>query len=401
MSVLKQDPTATPSSPRSSRIPGLDLVRGIAIIGTLATNIWLFTHVGGMLGSLDDPVTPGTPPTAAAAQQVLTTVSNGKFLGLLTLMFGIGLELQRRSRANAGLRWPGSYLWRAALLLVDGVINFILIVEFDVLMGYAITGGVVAYLMLTSERAQRVWIWVTGMLHVVIITLLSGAMLALESSGAPMNVPDPATAYPYANGSFLDLVRFRLDNVLLFRAEPILIFAMSIAMFLLGAHLLRTGIFSPEGARLRTRLMILGLACAAPVDLAVGVFGGTGGFFFGRYVLAPVVALGLLALIAHISLRTSPSTWLSLRLQEVGRVALSGYILQNLIGSFLFYGWGLGLAAQLGSWRVPATVAAFVVISALVLSFAHLWLRRFRQGPVEWLWATSYTALSGSRVRRR
>jgi len=397
MSVLKQDARVSGAPESSSRIHSLDLARGIAILGTLASNIWLFTHVGGMAGSLDNPTTPDTPEPAAVVQQVLMALSAGKFLGLLTLMFGIGLEVQRRSMLRAGRRWPGTYLWRAALLLLDGVFNFVLVAEFDVLMGYAVTGALVAYLLLTSERAQRVWIWVAGLVHVLIITVMSGQLVATEGVGSPQirSAPDPATTYPYATGSFIDLALFRLDNLATFRTEPVLIFGLSVTMFLLGARLYRAGIFAPEGAALRKRLMILGLGCVAPVDLAVGAFGGIGGFLFDRYVLAPVVALGLLALIAHIGLHSSPTAWVSVRMQEVGRTALSGYVGQNVIASFVFYGWGLGLAAHLGSWRVPVTVAAFVVIAALVIAFAHLWLRWFDQGPLEWLWKKSYLALSG------
>jgi len=397
MSVLKQDARVSGAPESSSRIHGLDLARGIAILGTLASNIWLFTHVGGMAGSLDNPITPDTPELAAVVQQVLMALSAGKFLGLLTLMFGIGLEVQRRSMLRSGRRWPGTYLWRAALLLLDGVFNFVLVAEFDVLMGYAVTGALVAYLLLTSERAQRVWIGVTGLVHVLIITVMSGQLVASEGIGSPQmgSAPDPAATYPYATGSFIDLALFRLDNLAAFRTEPVLIFGLSVTMFLLGARLYRAGIFAPEGATLRKRLMILGLGCVAPVDLAVGAFGGIGGFLFDRYVLAPVVALGLLALIAHIGLHSSPTAWVSVRMQEVGRTALSGYVGQNVIASFVFYGWGLGLAAHLGSWRVPVTVVAFVVIAALVIAFAHLWLRWFDQGPLEWLWKKSYLALSG------
>lgn len=389
--------TPVEARPRSGeRIHSLDLARGVAILGTLATNIWLFSHVGGFAGYLDQSVTPGTPAPLALLQQLLMTLSNGKFLGLLTLMFGIGLEIQRRSTLRAGRRWPGSYLWRAGLLFVDGVVNFILVIEFDVLMGYAMTGALVAHLMLTSARGQRIWIWVAGTVHVLMITALSGLLLATEGLGGTSGVTDPGTQSPYALGSFLDLVLFRIDNLVLFRLEPVLIFALSVAMFLIGAKLFRAGIFATDGAALRRRLMVAGLAIVWPIDLLVGAFGGTGGFLFDRYVLAPVVALGLLALIAHIGLHTSPTAWFSLRLQELGRMALTGYIGQNVIASILFYGWGFGLAAQLGTWRVQGTLVAFVVISALVLMFAHLWLRRFGHGPVEWLWRESFHILSGT-----
>ena len=64
-------------------------------------------------------------------------------------------------------------------------------------------------------------------------------------------------------------------------------------------------------------------------------------------------------------------------------MALTNYLMQSLIFSWLFYGYGLGLFA-----RVPTAVAA--VLGILVywrqLHFSRTWLKRHRFGPMEWLW---------------
>nr|WP_279631118.1 DUF418 domain-containing protein [Rathayibacter sp. VKM Ac-2801] len=65
---------------------------------------------------------------------------------------------------------------------------------------------------------------------------------------------------------------------------------------------------------------------------------------------------------------------------------MSAYLLQNLLGGALFSGWGLGLAVTAAQWRVPVTVGAFLLLAAVVVLAAHLWLRRFELGPVERLW---------------
>ena len=46
--------------------------------------------------------------------------TNGKFLGLLTILFGVGLEIQYRSARRRGVGWPARYLWRSVLLLAEG-----------------------------------------------------------------------------------------------------------------------------------------------------------------------------------------------------------------------------------------------------------------------------------------
>jgi uncharacterized protein len=78
--------------------------------------------------------------------------------------------------------------------------------------------------------------------------------------------------------------------------------------------------------------------------------------------------------------------WLRLLgiLAPVGRMPLTTYLMQSVICTFLFYGWGLG-------WTTPSkaeTVALAVPIFAAQIALAHLWLRWFRFGPAEWLWRT-------------
>lgn len=371
----------------SRRIAGLDVARGVAILGTLGTNIWIFSHPGGMLGYLAAPTSAGAPVWEQGVEHVLQQLANGKFLGLLTLMFGIGLAIQAESACRAGRRWPGPYPWRAAILLLDGFLHYLLVVEFDVLMGYAVTGAIVAYVVAGSARTQRTWIVVTATLHVLLVAFLTLGMWTGQagSFGGP---PEPN---PYRTGSWWDLVLLRVDNAVLFRFEPIFMLCMGIALFTLGNRLHRGGLFAPEGAALRRRLMIVG-AVAFPLDLALGL-SSPNWLFLTRYGLAPLVALGLLALVAHATLGRSLG-WAGRRLAELGRVALSGYVLQNLLASLLFYGWGLDLGGLDPMWRLPVTVAGWGLVSALVLAFAHVWLRRHRRGPLEWLWVAAYERLA-------
>ncbi|MFD3424936.1 DUF418 domain-containing protein [Nocardia fluminea] len=385
--------TEAPVAPRPARMIALDVLRGIAILGTLGTNVWIFTDAAGMVGYLDELAT--TPENAWMwSERVLQQLAQGKFLGLLTVMFGIGLAIQQGSAQRAGRPWPGRYPYRAGLLLLDGLLNFLFVAEFDVLMGYAVTGLVVAYILATTERAQRRWLIIAASVHVTMLTLIAAALAFTPPQDSVGSAPlDPN---PYADGSFWDLVLFRLDNALIFRLETIFVFPMSIALFLVGARLFRAGVFGPEGARIRRRLMVIGFAVAAPLDLTLGIAGGGDIIVITRYGTAPFVALAILAAVAEFYLRRPRLGFAGTRLSEVGRTALSCYILQNLIAGALCYGWGLGLAARIpDSARVPFTVAIYLVVALAILTFAHLWLRRFERGPVEWLWNRTYRALAG------
>lgn len=72
-----------------------------------------------------------------------------------------------------------------------------------------------------------------------------------------------------------------------------------------------------------------------------------------------------------------------LLIAPVGQMALTTYLTQSLVCTFLFYGWGLGLAGRVQPARMlPLTLAIFV----LQILFAHAWLARCRFGPMEWVW---------------
>ncbi|GAA2860525.1 DUF418 domain-containing protein [Streptosporangium fragile] len=368
----------------SRRINVLDVLRGVAIVGTLGTNIWIFTSPGGpadVMSALGRP---------EALETFLRSLTNGKFLALLTLLFGVGLELQYRSAGRRGAPWPGWYLWRAGLLFVEGLIHYVLIFEFDVLMGYAVTSIVVAYLIGRSDRAVRIWMVTVGSVFAAAIALLTAGMLAGGTgAGGPA---EPSTLF--SQGSYPEQVAARIQLAGLYRLEAVLIVPLGIVLFLLGSRLMRAGVFedSGRGAALRRRLMVAGLAVGLPLNLLTS-FAGPGWFLVDRYLLPPLVALGLLGLVAAVTQRmTGAPGPLRRGLTNVGRTALSCYVLQNLVASALCYGWGLGLAARLDGLRPWWVLAAWAGICALLMALSTLWLRRFRRGPIEAVWQWAYQA---------
>ncbi|WP_040779558.1 DUF418 domain-containing protein [Nocardia pneumoniae] len=385
---------AARNSSAPARLVALDVLRGIAILGTLGTNIWILTDPQGLVGYLQE--LGRSSGGWMWTERVLQQLTQGKFLGLLTIMFGIGLAIQQRSATRAGRRWPGKYPWRAGLLFLDGLLNFVFVAEFDVLMGYAVTGLVVAFVLATGERAQRRWLVAAASVHVAMLTAIAIVIAIVDRGDSAVDrTLDPN---PYADGSFWDLALFRLENAGLFRIEAVFVFAMSVALFLVGARLFRAGVFGPEGARIRKRLMAIGLGVAAPIDLIAGIAGGGDLILFTRYGSAPFVSLGILAAAAEWYVRRPEAGFAGRRLSEIGRTALSCYILQNLVASVLCYGWGFGLAARVSTGdRVPFTVGVYLLVALIIAVGAHLCLRRFERGPVEWLWQVGYRALARER----
>jgi uncharacterized protein len=362
----------------SRRIEVLDVLRGVAILGTLGTNIWIFTDPLGPAG-----VFSGLTPLDTVGQ-TLWFLSNGKFLALLSLLFGIGLELQYQSARRRGTRWPGWYLWRAVLLFVEGLLHYLLVFEFDVLMSYAVTAVIVAWLIGRSDRAVRAWMIAVGALHVLAVTLLT----VVIASAAPLPAGPPERPLSSPTDSWTDQVLDRIALAPMYRIEAVFIVALGIVLFLAGSRLLRAGALVDDaaGRRIRTRLMVLGLGVAAPLNLLT-TFAGPAWFLVDRYLLAPLVALGLLGLITTVTYRLSavPGA-LRTGLTAVGRTALSCYVFQNLVAAVLCYGWGFGLAARFADARPWWVIGAWAAICALFMTLSVHWLRHFTRGPLELLW---------------
>jgi uncharacterized protein len=73
-------------------------------------------------------------------------------------------------------------------------------------------------------------------------------------------------------------------------------------------------------------------------------------------------------------------------LAPTGRMALTGYLASNAIGSYTWYGWGL--ARMQGATIAGINLFAIGLFIALAL-FSAVWLRLFRFGPAEWLWRSA------------
>ena len=69
------------------------------------------------------------------------------------------------------------------MLFLDGLLHYLLVVEFDILMGYAVTGAVVAVVLATSPRSQRIWLWTAASLHMLLLSALTAALLLWGNRG--------------------------------------------------------------------------------------------------------------------------------------------------------------------------------------------------------------------------
>lgn len=358
------------------RITLLDILRGIAILGTLGTNIWIFSSYSMTDSGLDIPV----DQISEFLQSLSMVFVNGKFLGMLTILFGVGLEIKYRQALRRNFRWPWVYLWSSFLLLIDGILHYLLLIEFDILRGYALTSMIVAFLVNRSDRVINLAMWITGFTHIAVASV---------STDSPTRGSFVGPLLPGAE-TWLGQVQERWANLFDPYAEFIFIIPMSVFLFLCGVKLMRAGAFSYDdnGRRIQRKLMKWGLSIGLPLN-AIAHFihylpYEINLLDFDRYVFAQILSFGYIGLIA-VMWQNNRFQWLGARFTEVGRTALSCYILQNLIASILFLQWGLGLSTVVKGDAI-LTILAWFMICGLLMMFAHFWLKRYPTGPFEITW---------------
>lgn len=354
------------------RINMLDVVRGLAIIGTLGTNIWVF---GGM-GFSDEP--SKLDDWISAVTNFLT---NGKFLGLLTILFGVGMQLKYQSYMRRELPWKRMYLWSMLLLLLDGYIHFVLVFEFDVLMSYAVSGMIVALVITRSERFMAIVMAVAGIIHLISQVKYSLPFMGMErlsEEDMPLDERYFDEEFIAMGATWLEQVQYRFLNFWDLRGEAIMILPMNVFLFLLGVFLVRKGVF--QSKKLQNRLLIFGLGVGIPLNLAPNFIDSLSGY--DRYVFAPVLSLGYIGIIFMLD-RYEIFPRLQKYMGNIGKMALSCYVLQNVVASIIFYEWGFNLAAHTNS---VITLAMWGIITVFMAVFSTLWLKFFGQGPFESTW---------------
>ncbi|WP_371514505.1 DUF418 domain-containing protein [Solibacillus sp. R5-41] len=371
----------------TQRLPLIDILRGFAVLGTLGTNIWIFAYFGD-LSYITTSAYAGWWSLNDFIRMLVLFFVNGKLLGLLTIMFGVGLELKYQQSVRKGNAWPGVYIWTVLFLFVEGFIHFTFVMEYDILMSYAVTAMIVAFILKAGDKAINRTLYLVGGFHafiilLVLITTLLGANVTLPSNDAIVSI--------YQNGTWFEQIDNRLTNFWFFRTEAIFIIPMNIFLFLIGVKLMRNGVFSQDenGRQARNKLFSIGLYIGVPLNFLIFIPGGAFDLPV-RYLFAPVMALGYIGVFGKM-IEYKKGDWLWKRFGQVGKMSLSIYVLQNIMASFIFYGWGLGLGGKLNSLEV---IAIWITLSLLQLFIAQHWIKYFHVGPMEWIRKFAVQAIS-------
>jgi uncharacterized protein len=370
-----------PISP-TERIDAIDALRGLALLGVVAMNVVTIFRVSIFERFLFPKPALDFSSIDGAVETILMLAVDLKALALFSLLFGAGLAIQFERLASSERR-TSLLVRRLAVLLAFGLIHLCLIWNGDILTEYALAGFIVLPFLFGPR-------WLLA------VAALASLGLYLEMQVFPPPGLWPGTAAItqdvmdanriYATGGFLDVLAFRLREIPLIAALHVYIFPRTIGLFLLGAFAWRTGILRNPQRRL---LFSIAAAC---IGLGAALILCHAGDFFApgriRALAEPLgtilLALGYGAAIIGIANLASGKRLLGWA-APLGRMAFTNYLAQSVILGWIFYGYGLGLFGRLG---VTSALAIGLVIYFVQVPFSAWWLRRYRYGPVEWLWRT-------------
>ena len=99
---------------------------------------------------------------------------------------------------------------------------------------------------------------------------------------------------------------------------------------------------------------------------------------WGNFAFTMILFSSIILVFYQTSLRSK-----MMHLAPYGKMSLTNYVTQSIIGAFIFYGWGLGAYSYMGH---TYSVLTGVVILILQYTFCVYWLKRYNHGPLEYLW---------------
>lgn len=373
------------------RIDVVDALRGYAIMSIL------LLHNLEHFDFINDPqnIPAWRLPINSGIWAFFDFMVAGKSYAIFALLFGFTFWLMDSKQQEKGKDFRLRFLWRMALLMGFGLINS-LFYEGDILSMYAMIGFTLVLVARLSDRT---------VLFIALILLLQPLMWSdvLFQGLNPVDKLPPerswayfANQFPYLSGSsFWDAIYGNITNGKLavnwwtwekgrFLQAP--------ALFMIGMLLGRRGYFgnTAENKRFWKKLFL----CSAAVFVVFYLVKSNMEQLFpekimrrllGRILYSWSTLSMMFVLVSSIVLLYNKQWFRSLikGLLPFGRMSLTSYMMQSILGAFLYYGFGLGL--------YKITDAFWCLLIGLVLfllqaTFCKWWLKRHKQGPLEALW---------------
>ncbi len=382
-----------------ARLVRLDIARGAAVFGILLVNVWAFAW--GLTTLRYGMLAPGASWAERAVVFLVAALAELKCYPVFAFLFGAGFALHTRSLRRALCGWPAAlaaYRRRLFLLLGIGVLHGMLIWSGDVLSFYAFGGLLIVPLARARARHVVQIGYVIGVFFLLTMLVMSFSVL---SERTPAGIKEAIEEYQnvraiYAGGGLAAIGLERMQDFIYSRMSGLVYFLPhTLLLFVLGILAARLGWLSrPERhRRLWRRVALIGFGLGLPLNLlwgwvalrdALDPYQPVWNAMLWQQVLylaGPCLAAGYIASLMLAGPRLV--AWLGRWLAPVGRMALSNYLTQSLVGVLVLQGAGLGWGARVGG---PGLMGFCCLLMVAQVACSRWWLARFAQGPVEAWW---------------
>ena len=379
------------TSGKSARIEVVDALRGFAILSImLLHNIEHFDFYF---------FPDGLPDVIKTIDGYIWTtlffLFGGKSYAIFALLFGLTFFIQFNNRQKAGSDFSGRFLWRLFLLLIFGIINSAFF-EGDILAFYAIIGVVLIPVRKLSTPI---------VLSIAILLMLQPVewlrffhILGNPDYVAPENISNQyfANMGEYLGGdSFWAAVKSNLINgrlaVVYWTLENGRVFQTA-SLFMLGMLLGRAALFFPtqENNSFWKRTLLISIISFIPLFLLKQSINEVVDRETLRGPLVLIIsswsnfAFMVVLVSAFVLLYQKKLFYKALsKLIPLGKMSLSNYVMQSILGSFVYYGYGLGLFRYTGA---TYCLLIGIVLAVLQIWFCKWWFQTHSHGPLEHIW---------------
>ena len=357
----------------NTRIDVADALRGIAVAGII-----LYHSVEHFDIFTKDPIVH-TLPCDEQVGSVLAWLLSGKMYGIFAMLFGLSFFIMNDNQQQKGRNFSGRFAWRMCLLFVFGLIN-VAFYDGDILMLYAVYGFLLIPISYLPSGAVWCIIALLAIQPVELFCLLTGTEIdhtrLFDIYNKTISLHETGTFWENAvnNLRYGFELNFRF-NIFSGRLTQLL------CLFILGMQLGRHRFFYDEGRNIPIWHGILGASTLTVIVLSFVDFGDW------ALWLTPIYNLFILTMITSAVV----SAWYAFgrvrnalrHLCFFGRMSLTNYLLQSIIGSFIFCGYGLAC------YRLVGTTYAVLIGLGMVVAqyaFCRYWFRNHPRGPLESIW---------------
>lgn len=369
-----------------------DLVRAFALIGIVLVNVAYFAypadityHDGGLKSNID-----------YLAYFGVNALFLFKSYTLFSFMFGVGLAHQMLSAQRRQANFSTGYFRRMFALIILGILHVTLAFTGDILIIYGIL-GMLLYLFKNSNQKTLVrTAFAMFALQLIIALTFVLALYATEFHTpqqwtivqSEMQHFRTAANKTYLNGSFIEVALQRWTDWtgMITTAAPLQA-PGALGFFLIGLAAARSGVMSdphaPLWKRARRIYLPIGLLLSIPGSLLL-LYNPDPLSYLSMcgYLLlllaAPFSSIGYIGIIARWA--SGPITPVKTFFARGGTASLTAYLLQSLLLSLLFCGYGFGLYSTLGA---AGCVLIALLTGMLSIVFTSWWRTHYSRGPME------------------